>query len=264
MIIETSDKTAIRKLIKANRKTEFYVYLLIRPDKNEPFYVGKGKSDRLFQHEKETYDNTINSHKNNIIAKILSQGLSLIYAIDSFYQFEEDALSREMQLIEEIGREDLGQGTLTNLTAGGEGFFDWINFEKHSTSGRVLSSQPGNLDVMMNKGKGAKKSVLLSYLEADGWTDEDKEEGILIFQKYPMDAFKPGSWMYKCQRGYGREEYLAEYLEQGDPALRKIKLIHNDDDTYYRREDELSCIIERLIHSENWINKDVLTIPSPK
>ncbi len=29
---------------------KFYVYLLIDPDKNEPFYVGKGKDNRVFAH----------------------------------------------------------------------------------------------------------------------------------------------------------------------------------------------------------------------
>ncbi len=259
MILETSDKTAIRQLIKANRKTPFYVYLLIRPDKDEPFYVGKGKSDRIFQHEKEVYKDTANSYKSNIITKILSQGLSLIYTIESFYQFEEDALNREMQLIEEIGRKDLGKGTLTNLTAGGEGFLDWINFEKHSTTGRVLRSNSGNLDVMMNKGKGAKKHELLIYLENDGWTDSDpvtKEEWP---EKLSSEYLWIGRNFYeRLRQGYGREEYLAEYLKQGDLALRKVKLIQNYGDTYYRREDEFSCIIERLIHSESWISKNTL------
>ena len=46
MLILSNNKLDIIKLIKeySNQGQKYYVYILIRPDKNEPFYVGKGKN----------------------------------------------------------------------------------------------------------------------------------------------------------------------------------------------------------------------------
>jgi hypothetical protein len=49
------------------------------------------------------------------------RGLCVHYEIDSFHDEEREAHHRERQLIELIGRHDLGRGPLTNQTDGGEG-----------------------------------------------------------------------------------------------------------------------------------------------
>ena len=98
MLILSDNKLDIIKLIKeySNQGQKYYVYILIRPDKNEPFYVGKGKNQRLFEHEKKTSSLLINNpYKVNIIKKILESGSQLIYGIDSFFNNDEDALERE-------------------------------------------------------------------------------------------------------------------------------------------------------------------------
>lgn len=47
--------------------------------------------------------------------------VSIHYSLDSSFEDEAEALARERQLIQIIGRHDLGTGPLTNQTDGGEG-----------------------------------------------------------------------------------------------------------------------------------------------
>lgn len=56
---------------KTKEKLKYYVYLLIDPDTNEPFYVGKGKDDRVFSHI-----NIILKRKSLHIERIYLQGIT--------------------------------------------------------------------------------------------------------------------------------------------------------------------------------------------
>ena len=99
-----------------------YVYVLCRPDQT-PFYVGKGVNRRVLAHEAEARQNhsigETNPFKCNVIRKILRQGSTILYAIDSVFSREREqaSLEREAILIARIGRLHEG-GTLTNLAGG--------------------------------------------------------------------------------------------------------------------------------------------------
>lgn len=41
----------------------YYVYQYVDPETNKPFYIGKGKDNRMFHHLNETLDNTDNRKK---------------------------------------------------------------------------------------------------------------------------------------------------------------------------------------------------------
>ena len=97
----------------------FYVYRLLKPD-GTPFYVGKGQNRRIFFHESEAQGAGL-SHKLNTIRKIIQTGRELGYEIEAFYDSEEECHRREVAEISRIGRHDLKEGPLTNLTWGGEG-----------------------------------------------------------------------------------------------------------------------------------------------
>ncbi len=90
-----------------------------------PYYIGKGTNNRYLDHIKEANKNGTlrGKHKNNKILKI--QGLGYIikdYVIQlNFTTNELDALNKEKDIIDVIGRLDKKLGPLTNLTEGGDG-----------------------------------------------------------------------------------------------------------------------------------------------
>ena len=88
------------------------LYRHIRLDKNVPFYIGIGKT------EKRAYSKAFrNNHWKGIVNKygheveIIMEGLTIA-----------EAYEKEKEFIKLYGRADLNEGTLCNLTDGGEGF----------------------------------------------------------------------------------------------------------------------------------------------
>lgn len=113
-----TEVASVRAAIRAGKP--YYVYVLHRPN-GRPFYVGKGVGLRVLDHEAEARNTTRLTHKLNVIRSLFRTNLSIHYRLDSFFEYESEALARERQLIQTIGRHDLGTGPLTNQTDGGEG-----------------------------------------------------------------------------------------------------------------------------------------------
>jgi len=118
----------------------FYVYVLMDPRKPglyeyrfkdkllvlpfEPFYVGKGKNDRIYVHNLEVqkdHAHRFQRHKHNLIRKLHSLGLNPVEKKLSKLEIESIAYAKEIWLIKVIGRSNLSRGPLTNETDGKEG-----------------------------------------------------------------------------------------------------------------------------------------------
>jgi len=105
--------------LKENR---FYVYALIDPRTNLPFYIGKGQGDRCLGHFKQTKNHHTNSKKYNKIQSLKKQGFEI--PVEKLYENldENTAYSLEKELIKKYGRKDIDEnGILTNIDAGGHG-----------------------------------------------------------------------------------------------------------------------------------------------
>lgn len=99
----------------------YYVYMLIDPRDGIPFYVGKGRDQRMYAHRAEALSaSTSNKPHHDRIVEIVEDGLDVVYAKHAKNLEECEALNLERSLIEKIGRSNHGKGPLLNLTAGGQ------------------------------------------------------------------------------------------------------------------------------------------------
>jgi hypothetical protein len=121
---------------------ESYVYVYLDPRKpgkyifedlhfeHEPFYVGKGYGIRAYDHmsEKKIY----NKFKTGKIRKILNEGLEpyIVFLYENLT--DDEAQSKEIEVISKIGRSDKKIGPLTNLTDGGDGSRGYVRKEESS------------------------------------------------------------------------------------------------------------------------------------
>lgn len=123
----------------------------------EPFYVGKGTRNRLYDHLKEARTKK-RSLKINKIKAIFRENHNLkshIIQINSRLSSKE-AYSEEVHLIKAIGRISLKTGPLTNMSMGGEGV-------------RVPFKGPSSI-------KGIPKTARHRELIRASWTNEMKEK----------------------------------------------------------------------------------------
>lgn len=97
-----------------NRAEMYYTYAYLRED-GTPYYIGKGKGDRLYR--KVGKPCATPKDKNKIIH--LKTNLT-----------EEEAFNHERYMIFILGRKDLGTGILLNKSDGGEGRSGYIPTEE--------------------------------------------------------------------------------------------------------------------------------------
>jgi len=104
--------------------SHFYVYMYLDQN-NVPFYIGKGNGNRYkvqshLREDQAFLKNKINKVGNsNVKIHFLHKDIS-----------EEEAFRWERYWIKYIGRRDLKEGTLCNLTDGGEGQSGFIHSEE--------------------------------------------------------------------------------------------------------------------------------------
>ena len=97
---------------------ESYVYMLVDPRNNQPFYVGKGRGRRCYFHSWEAKHTDRVTYKLAKIRKIQRLGMSIIIRKVEQNVSDEQAKDLECLMISEF--RDAGID-LTNLTDGGDG-----------------------------------------------------------------------------------------------------------------------------------------------
>lgn len=106
-----------------NNKNDKVVYLHRKKSNGVAFYVGAGNPDRPYSKGSRSSEWKDIYNNQGVEVVIIKTGLST-----------EDACSTEMELIELIGRIDLGTGTLINRKKGGEGLTEWTDEMKARAS----------------------------------------------------------------------------------------------------------------------------------
>lgn len=113
-------------------ENNWYVYRHDRLDKNEPFYIGIGNKKNYARAFEFSMDK-----RNNIWWKIYNKTkINVIILFDNLTKIE--ASEKEQELIKKYGRIDLNEGTLCNMTDGGDGIWNCKRSEKTK---KILSEQ---------------------------------------------------------------------------------------------------------------------------
>ena len=157
---------------------KFYTYLYLDPKDNTPRYVGKGKEDRAYSH--------LNLRKRTKLRNMLKKRIKEGYnpqPIITYHKNEKTALAMEIFWIAVYGREDLGLGTLFNLTDGGEG----TTGRKVSKDERHRKSISQSRAMRSKPRPSPKKGIPMSQEQKDKikaskaknptvWTEDSKEK----------------------------------------------------------------------------------------
>ena len=122
---------------------KYYTYMLVDPLTNKPFYIGKGCGKRMYQHyyNRNKLSNQLLARKIN---KIINRGDKIVYKKIINNVSEQEALIKEIELIEHYGRIDVKTGILCNLTNGGEqGGTSWSQQTKQRKRDQELAKKKG-------------------------------------------------------------------------------------------------------------------------
>lgn len=100
----------------------FYIYAYIDPNTNLPFYIGKGKGSRMYDHLNENSSKKENKEKWKIISSLTEKGTPpIIKLLEDNIESEALAFNREDYYILKWGRNGIEpNGILTNKTIGGK------------------------------------------------------------------------------------------------------------------------------------------------
>jgi hypothetical protein len=187
-----------------------YVYRHIRLDKNEPFYIGIGSdAEAKYKRAYTKYD------RNNLWNKI---------ALKTKYEVEilidevswDEACEKEKEFIKLYGRIDLDNGTLSNLTDGGEGTLNVI--ASPETRKRRSDSRKGEKNHFFGKHFSEEaKAKLREKAIKRTHTEEVKK---IISEKN-----KGRKW--KCKNPIERSRKLSEKAK-GRPVSLELRKKHAD------------------------------------
>lgn len=98
---------------------KYYIYRHIRPDKNVPFYIGRGEN----YNDRSIYRRSKSLKGRNYIWKSIVKKNDDNYLIEILYESNSlsEIMEKEIEFIKLYGKIIDGTGTLCNLTNGGDG-----------------------------------------------------------------------------------------------------------------------------------------------
>ena len=134
----------------------YYTYAYLREDRT-PYYIGKGKEDRVYKKGK----GEVNPPKDKSRIIFLKQNLT-----------EEEAFKHEIYMISIFGRKDLGTGILYNMTNGGDGCSGYIVSEEEKQKRR---DRMNNIPKEKHPAFGKKRPDISKIMTSDKNTMKNPE-----------------------------------------------------------------------------------------
>jgi hypothetical protein len=99
---------------------KYYVYGHYTPDTDVLFYIGVGTILNKSQKETQRYSRAYHFSNRNKYWNNVKQKHGVVVKILSHFSSKEDSLKEEAFLVEKFGRRIMNQGTLVNISSGGE------------------------------------------------------------------------------------------------------------------------------------------------
>ena len=84
----------------SEQKLKYYVYALVNPKTNKPFYIGKGNGNRVFMHKEDAIKGDSKTLKLDIIREIKNEGLDVNHLIIRHGLTEKESFEIEASLID--------------------------------------------------------------------------------------------------------------------------------------------------------------------
>lgn len=258
----------------------FYVYIYLNPLKSgtfiyndycfgfEPFYVGKGQGKRYLDHIKEANsflknkkDKKYNKHKINTILKIKKElnCNPIIVILRKNMNYEESSILEE-NIIKIIGRSDLNQGSLTNMTDGGDGTSN-LSYEIQLQKGNKIKStrekdptilentKINNILTWSNPDKKKEHSILMTEINNKPEVKEKKHKSKQLFIEKNPNFYK--------ELIARREQNYKEHPELKEQAISK-NIENNKKSSVIRWSDPKNH------EKASYIMKEVMNIPEIK
>jgi len=202
----------------------FYIYIYLDPRKSgkycyedicflfEPFYIGKGKDRRYsIEHGRNLFfKNKINKIKQS---KLQSVVFKLYENLN-----EEESFELEIKLIQEIGRIDLGTGSLLNMTNGGEGSSGKIT--SYQTRKKISEKVKGENNPFFKKQHSKEIKKIISEKQkgekSSNFGKHHSEES-----KKKMSESKKGKFFSEKSKNKMSESKKGKYIGENNPNFGK-------------------------------------------
>jgi hypothetical protein len=161
-----------------------YLYRHIRLDTNEIFYIGIG-SDSLGKYKRAYSKYERNKYWQNIVNKT---SYEIEIMLDNLTW--EEACEKEKEIIKLYGRKDLNEGTLVNMTDGGDGMVGFISKQKgiplSEEHRRMISKNHADISGSKNPMFGQGHRVIG---EKNGFYNKKHSEKTLSILKKPKSEY---------------------------------------------------------------------------
>lgn len=204
-----------------------YVYILVDPDTNLPFYVGKGFGNRVFNHVEDALKSSENSDKFDKIRSIVSKGKQVEHYIVRHGMSDKMAVEIESAFLDTFefipSLNDFKSGNVQGgIATKDRGFMSVGEVRRRYNAEPLLSIPTNTVIININRtyvrGAGS-ESIYLATKQT--WRMDDPRHGPLKFvlseyQGLIVEVFEVDHW-YPSQRGYnpGSKKFGKTYTGYG-------------------------------------------------
>lgn len=195
-------------------ENKYYLYRHIRLDKNELFYIGIGTKGTKFCYYKTEYSRAFNTNKRNKVWKYIFNKAEIEVEIlleSNDYDFIK---KKEIEFIKLYGRINLGTGSLTNLTDGGDGSLNRkVSEEQKSNFKNIRKNKYWN-SPMSEEGKEALSKSKLGVKRTQETIDK---KSLTLFPQWKRDK------IIEMILNGNTNQYIAKELKVSSRNVAKIK-----------------------------------------